>query len=82
VKKSSFAGTATVTIRSLNISIDPKTSTGKRKNQMSNTLEPDEIKRAKVHPVKCHKCKANLMIRPTDRGCPVCGRKLAKPVKR
>jgi predicted transcriptional regulator len=44
VKKISFAGTATDTIRSLNISVGPKTSTGKRKNQMSNTLDPHEIR--------------------------------------
>ena len=80
--RKSIAGTATVTIRSLNISVGPKTSTGKRKNQMSNTLEPEEIKRVKLHRVKCSQCKANLMIKPTEKVCPVCGGSLPKPGKR
>jgi len=37
------------------------------------SLDPDEIKRVKVRPVKCPKCKANLMIKPTEKVCPVCG---------
>jgi rRNA maturation endonuclease Nob1 len=49
---------------------------------MSNTLEPEEIKRVKLHPVKCSKCKADLMIRPTEKVCPVCGGSLPKPGKR
>jgi rRNA maturation endonuclease Nob1 len=40
---------------------------------MDETLELDEIKRVKLHAVKCPKCKANLMIRPTEKVCPVCG---------
>jgi rRNA maturation endonuclease Nob1 len=40
---------------------------------MNSTLEPAEIKRVKLHPVKCPKCKANLMIKPTEKVCPVCG---------
>jgi len=49
---------------------------------MDSALEPDEIKRVKLHSVKCLKCKANLMIRPTEKLCPVCGDSLAKPGKR
>ena len=49
---------------------------------MGNTLELDEIKRVKLISVKCSKCKANLMIKPTEKVCPVCGSKLPKPVKR
>ena len=37
------------------------------------TLDPDEIKRVKLHAVKCPKCKADLMIKPEDKVCPVCG---------
>jgi hypothetical protein len=33
---------------------------------MSNTLEPEEIKRVKLHRVKCSQCKANLMIKPRE----------------
>jgi rRNA maturation endonuclease Nob1 len=40
---------------------------------------PDEIKRVKLHKVKCPKCKANLMVRPTEKVCPVCGNTLLKP---
>jgi hypothetical protein len=30
------------------------------------SLNTDEIKRVKLHPVKCPKCKANLMIWQTE----------------
>jgi len=40
---------------------------------MATSLDPNEIKRVKLHPVKCPKCKANLMIRPTEKVCPVVG---------
>ena len=40
---------------------------------MDETLDPDEIKRVKLHAVKCFMCKVNLMIRPTEKVCPVCG---------
>ena len=50
--------------------------------QMVNSIDPPEIKRVKVHPVKCSKCKANLMIKPTEKECPVCGNALSKPEKR
>jgi rRNA maturation endonuclease Nob1 len=46
------------------------------------SLDPDEIKRVKLHPVKCPKCKADLMIKPTEKVCPVCGSSLPKPEKR
>jgi len=45
-------------------------------------LDPDAIKRVKLYPVKCSKCKVNLMIRPTEKLCPVCGGSLPKPVRR
>jgi rRNA maturation endonuclease Nob1 len=37
------------------------------------SLKPAEIERAKLHPVKCFMCKVNLLIRPTEKVCPVCG---------
>ena len=33
--------------------------------------DPDEIKRVKVHAVKCPKCKADLMLEPTEKVYPV-----------
>jgi uncharacterized protein YunC (DUF1805 family) len=41
------------------------------------SLDPVEIERAKLHSVKCSMCKVNLMIRPTEKVCPVCGGLLA-----
>ena len=41
------------------------------------SLDPDEIKRVKLHTVKCPKCKADLMIKATEKVCPVCGGLLA-----
>jgi rRNA maturation endonuclease Nob1 len=41
------------------------------------SLETVEIERAKLHPVKCSTCKVNLMIKPTEKVCPVCGGLLA-----
>jgi rRNA maturation endonuclease Nob1 len=46
------------------------------------SLDPDEIKRVKLHAVKCPKCKADLMIKATEKVCPVCGSELPKPEKR
>jgi rRNA maturation endonuclease Nob1 len=42
------------------------------------SLDPDEIKRVKLHAVKCTKCKADLMIRLSEKVCPVCGGELPK----
>ncbi len=49
---------------------------------MTTSLDPDKIKRVKLHAVKCSKCKVNLMIKPTEKDCPVCGGALPKPAKR
>jgi rRNA maturation endonuclease Nob1 len=46
------------------------------------SIDPDEIKRVKLHPAKCPKCKADLVIRPTEKVCPVCGSSLLKPENR
>ena len=37
------------------------------------SLETVKIERAKLHALKCPKCKADLLIRPTEKVCPVCG---------
>ena len=39
-------------------------------------------KRVKLISVKCSKCKADLLVKPTERICPVCGNQLPEPVKR
>ena len=91
--RKSIAGTAADTIQSLSVLVLALSALqarllrnsslfSKRKSCMDSTFEPDEIKRAKLHPVKCSKCKANLMIRPTEKVCPVCGGSLPKPGKR
>ena len=49
---------------------------------MNSIPDPDEIKRVKVHPVKCPKCKLTVMTRPDDKVCPVCDGALPKPVER
>ncbi len=49
---------------------------------MDSTLEAVEIERAKLHPVKCSKCKLTVMVKLGDKVCPVCGSSLPKPMKR
>jgi len=74
----SFAGTATRDTHYLPVSDHQSETFLNLRNQMTH-LDPDEIKRVKLHPVKCSKCKANLMIRPTEKVCPVCGGSLPAP---
>jgi rRNA maturation endonuclease Nob1 len=45
---------------------------------MDEALDPDEIKRVKVHPVKCPKCKFTIIVNLIEGVCPVCGSALAK----
>ena len=49
---------------------------------MTNFPASDEIKRVKVHPVKCPKCKLTPMVKLDDKVCSVCGGPLPTPVKR
>jgi rRNA maturation endonuclease Nob1 len=77
----SFAGTATGDTHYLPVS-DHQSKTFLTLRNIMTSLDPDEIKRVKLHPVKCPKCKANLMIRPSEKVCPVCGSSLLKPEKR
>ena len=41
-------------------------------------MDPREIKRVKVYPVKCAKCKLTVMARAVDKVCPVCGATLPR----
>jgi len=42
----------------------------------------DEIERVKVHPVKYPRCKLTVMVKLSDKVCPVCGSSLSKHAKR
>jgi rRNA maturation endonuclease Nob1 len=41
-------------------------------------MDPREIKRVKVYPVKCPKCELTPVVRAVDKVCPVCGDSLPK----
>ena len=77
----SFAGTATRDTHYLRVSDHQSKTFLNLRNQMTH-LDPDEIKRVKLHAVKCPKCKADLMVKPTEKVCPVCGGSLPKLEKR
>jgi len=47
----------------------------------SSSRLSEEVKRIKLYAVQCPKCRTNLMIRPTEKVCPVCVSKLPKPAK-
>jgi hypothetical protein len=49
-----------------------------RRNLMSS-LDPDEIKRVKVHVVKCPKCKLTVKVKPSEKKCPKCKYTLNRP---
>ena len=59
-----FAGTATRDTHYLPVSNHERATFLNLRNQMTN-LDPDEIKRVKLHPVKCSKCKLTEMVSPT-----------------
>jgi len=46
------------------------------------SLDPTEIKRVKVHPVKCPRCKVTVVIKPDDKVFSVCGGSLPKSTER
>jgi rRNA maturation endonuclease Nob1 len=46
-----------------------------------SSLDPREIKRVKVYPVKCPKCKLTAVVKATVKVCPVCGGPLPSPGK-
>jgi rRNA maturation endonuclease Nob1 len=74
-------GTAIQNILSLSVSKHESKTFLNLRNLMTS-FDPDDIKRVKLHSVKCPKCKANLMVKPDDKVCPVCGGSLPKPEKR
>jgi hypothetical protein len=41
--------------------------------------DPDDIKRVKLHAVKCPKCKADLMVKASVKKCPECKYPLDRP---
>lgn len=44
-----------------------------------SSLDPDEIKRVKVHVVKCPKCKLTVKVKPSEKKCPKCKYTLNRP---
>ena len=76
----SFAGTATRDTYYLPVSNHKRATFLNLRNLMTN-LDPDEIKRVKLHSVKCPKCKLTVMVKLDDKVCPVCGSTLPKPGK-
>ena len=77
----SFAGTATRDTHYLPVSDHQKEALLHLRNLMTS-LDPAEVERAKLNAVKCPKCKADLMIKSTEKVCPVCGDSLPKLDKR
>ena len=43
------------------------------------SLDPDEIKRVKVHVVKCPECKLTVKVKPSEKKCPKCEYTLNRP---
>ena len=43
------------------------------------SLDPDEIKRVKVHVGKCPGCKLTVKVKPSEKKCPKCKYTLNKP---
>ncbi len=81
--KTNFSvGTAIESIPSLNVSVQgqksPDSRQEKRKRPMTSNIDPTEINRVRVYPVKCLKCKLTIMARAVDEVCPVCGTVLEK----
>jgi len=74
----SFAGTATRDTHYLPVS-DHQSKTFLTPRSLMTSLDPDEIKRVKVHPVKCPKCKLTVMVKPSEKKCPKCKYTLNRP---
>jgi rRNA maturation endonuclease Nob1 len=77
----SFAGTATRDTHYLLVS-DHQSKTFLNLRNIMTSLDPDDIKRVKVTPIKCPKCKLTILVQPSEKVCPVCGSSLPKPGKR
>jgi hypothetical protein len=75
-----FVGTVTGDTRYLPVS-EHQTGNFLTLRNPVTSLDPEGIKRIKVHPVKCPRCMLTVMVRPDDEVCPVCGTSLAKSPK-
>jgi rRNA maturation endonuclease Nob1 len=74
-------GTATRDTHYLPVS-NHKRATFLNLRNLMTSLDPDEIKRVKLHPVKCPKCKLTVRVKLDDKVCPACEGSLPKPEKR
>jgi rubrerythrin len=70
-----FVGTATGDIHYLPVSDHQSENYLTLRNPVTS-LDPEEIKRVKVHPVKCSRCKLTVMVKPAEKVCPLCGNSL------
>ena len=60
----------------------PQHLLGEKINQLVISIDPDEIKRVIVHPIKWSNCKLTVMLEPSDKVCPVYGSSFSIPAKR
>ena len=74
-------GTATEDTRSLNV-LDYQNKNLPTQRNPVTSLEPEEIKRVKVQPVKRPRCKLTVMVNTGEKVCPVCGSSLDEPQDR
>jgi len=72
-----FVGTATGDTYYLPVSDNYSKNFPTLRNPVTS-LDPTEIQRVKVHPVKCPRCKLTAMVKPSEKVCPVCGQQLQK----
>ena len=77
----SFAGTATRDTHYLRVS-DHQSKTFLTQRNIMTSFDPAEVKRVKLHPVKCPKCKLTVRVKLDDKVCPACEGSLPKPEKR
>ena len=75
-----FVGTAIRDTRYVPVS-DHQSVTFLILRDLMTSLDPAEIERTKLKSVKCSLCKVNLMIKPSEKECPVCGGSLSIPEK-
>jgi hypothetical protein len=60
----------------------PQHLLGEKINHLFISTDPDEIKRVKVHPIKCPNCKLTVIVEPSDKVCPLYESSLSIPAKR
>jgi Zn finger protein HypA/HybF involved in hydrogenase expression len=74
-------GTATRDTHYLPVS-DHQSKTFLTLRNIMTSLEAVEIERAKLHAIKCPKCKLTVRVKLDDKVCPACEGSLPKPEKR